>query len=148
MARISDAGLAMLKEFEGCRLTAYQDAVAVWTIGYGHTGADVTPGLLITQARAEALLRQDLARFEVGVEQRLKEAVQPAEFDALVSFAYNVGLGAFGESTLLKCVNRGDHAAAVAEFRKWVKAGDQVLPGLVRRREAEALRYRAGGRAG
>ena len=149
MAKVSQDGLALLKSMEGLALDAYPDGPG-WSIGYGHHGKDVYPGMQITQQRADDLLKQDLERFEVGVEQALTQAAHQEEFDAMVALAYNIGLGAFKESTLLKYVNASRHSEAVAEFGKWVYAGnpDEPMPGLVKRREKEAAMYKKGGRAG
>jgi lysozyme len=149
VAKISQDGLALLKSMEGLSLDAYPDGGG-WSIGYGHHGPDVYPGMSITQQRADDLLRSDLERFEIGVEQSLTQSATQEEFDAMVDFAYNVGLNAFKESTLLAHVNAGRHAEAVAEFHKWVYGGDpnEPLPGLVKRREKEAAMYKKGGRAG
>jgi lysozyme len=149
MARMSQEGLALLKSMEGLSLDAYPDGGG-WSIGYGHHGNDVYAGQTITQQRADDLLAQDLERFENGVENLLAQSAMQEEFDAMVCFAYNVGLNAFKESTLLLHVNEGRHQEAAAEFSKWVYAGSsrQPLPGLVKRREKEAAMYRQGGRAG
>lgn len=142
--RISVYGLALIKQFEGCRLTAYKDPVGVLTIGYGHTGPDVTPGMTITQDQADELLRKDVARFEKAVAGMAKVATE-SQFDALVSFAYNLGEEALRRSTLLRKHNEGDYAGAQTEFARWVNAGGKKLNGLVRRRAEEAALY---GRAG
>jgi lysozyme len=146
MARVSDAGIAHIKAFEGLSLTAYPDGLG-WSIGYGHHGADVYMGLEITDTRADELLRQDLEKFENGVERVLAVPAEQEEFDAMVALAYNIGVSAFAASTLLKHHNQGAHREAAAEFGKWNKSGDTVLPGLVKRREKEAAMYRRGGRA-
>lgn len=135
--KISQRGIDLIKEAEGLRLDAYQDSVRVWTIGYGHTG-DVRVGQRITKAEAEQILRDDLDVFEHGV----LKATEPrkltqGQFDALVSFAFNLGLGNLKSSTLLKKLNAGDAAGASFEFQRWVYAGGKKLPGLVKRREAE-----------
>lgn len=130
-------GLALIKEFEGCELEAYQDVVGVWTIGYGHTGADVDPDLYITQAVADELLARDLARFEAGVSRMAKVPLTQNEFDALVSFSFNLGLANLAGSTLLRLLNAGQKVAAAAEFPRWNRAGGRVLAGLTRRRVAE-----------
>lgn len=135
---INAAGLALIKSFEGCELHEYVDAVGVPTIGYGHTGPDVHPGETETQAQADATLQHDLAEFEQGVNGCVSRNLTSNQFSALVSFAYNVGLGSLTDSTLLRKVNAGDFAGAADEFGKWVHGnGNQVLPGLVRRRAAE-----------
>ncbi|OQS37343.1 lysozyme [Chromobacterium haemolyticum] len=134
---ISANGIKLIQQFEGLRLKAYQDAVGVWTIGYGHTGPNVTPGLVITQAQADALLARDLSRFETGVTRLVQVPLNQNQFDALVSFSYNLGLGSLQNSTLLRLLNQRDYAGAAAQFPRWNKAGGKVLPGLTRRRAAE-----------
>jgi GH24 family phage-related lysozyme (muramidase) len=143
--KINAEGLALIKHFEGLRTTAYQDSVGVWTIGYGHTSMagppTVYPGMTITTAQAEAILQQDLEVFERGVSQALTIATTENQFSAMVSFAFNVGLSAYRNSTLLRKHNAGDFAGAANEFPRWVYAGGEVLPGLVRRRDAERTLY-------
>ena len=145
--KISAAGLKLIKEFEGLRLTTYTCAAGVLTIGYGSTGAHVTPGKTITEAEAEALLLKDLARFEAGVAELITKPLSQGQFDALVSFSFNLGCGALEESTLRRRLNGGEEANAVIaqELPKWVKAGGQTLPGLVRRRDAEVKLATSGG---
>lgn len=133
---ISDAGICLIKQFEGCRLEAYRCAAGVPTIGYGHT-AGVTMGMKITQAQAEAYLREDVRAFETAVNNVLGCGVTQNQFDALVSFAYNLGAGALRNSTLLKRLNAGDVKGAADEFPKWNKAAGKVLEGLTRRRMME-----------
>jgi lysozyme len=152
--KISDEGLALIKEFEGLRLKAYKCPAGVWTIGYGHTsnaGAPtVVPNMLISKETAEAVLRSDLAQFELGVERLMDVPLTQSQFDALVSFAYNVGLGSenrnsppgLTRSTLRKRINEGNYDAAPAEFMKWTRGGGKELPGLVRRRRAEVKLWR------
>lgn len=142
---ISKEGLDLIKSFEGLSLKAYPDpgtGGAPWTIGYGHTGPDVSPGLVITEAKADELLRKDVARFEQGVRDLAGTHGTQHQFDALVSFAFNVGLENLRRSTLLRKHNEGDYSGAAAEFPKWNKAAGRVLTGLTRRREAEARLYR------
>ena len=134
--RISDAGICLIKQFEGCRLEAYRCAAGVPTIGYGHT-AGVAMGMKITQAQAEAYLREDLRAFEKAVNKVLECSVTQNQFDALVSFAYNLGAGALRNSTLLKRLHAGDVKGAADEFPKWNKAAGKVLEGLTRRRMME-----------
>jgi lysozyme len=133
----SKNGLALTKQFEGCKLTAYQDSVGVWTIGYGHTGTFADPGKTITQAFADQLLLADIAKFEAGVLKLVRAAINQNQFDALVDFSFNLGLGNLGSSTLLKKLNAGDIKGAAEEFLRWDKAGGKVLAGLTRRRKAE-----------
>ena len=109
------------------------------TIGYGHTGSDVKNGMMITAEYAEELLRQDLKRFEDAVERIITVWLTQQEYDAIISFAFNVGAGALEHSTFARRMNRGDNKAACfkEEFIKWVNGSNGPLPGLVRRREAE-----------
>ncbi|MDE1714955.1 lysozyme (plasmid) [Chromobacterium amazonense] len=130
-------GINLIKQFEGLRLAAYQDSVGVWTVGYGHTSPDVKPGLRISNEQAEQLLRQDLARFEKGVGRLVKAPISQNQFDALVSFSYNLGLGSLQSSTLLRLLNQGDYQGAAGQFPRWDRAGGQVLAGLTHRRLAE-----------
>ena len=140
---VSEKGLGLIRRFEGLRLRAYRCPAGVWTIGYGHSGPDVAEGLTIDRAKAEALLRADLLRFEEGVARSAAPCTQ-GQFDALVSFAFNLGLGALRSSTLLKLHRIGQHKLAAAEFGRWVHAGGRALPGLATRRAAEAQLYREG----
>jgi lysozyme len=145
--KTSEAGLALIQEFEGLRLTAYTCPAGVLTIGYGHTSAagqpTVTPGMKITKGVAHEILRSDLERFERGVVELLKVEVTRNQFDVLVSFAYNCGLGSLKKSTLLKRVNAKRFDDVPAELMKWTRGGGKVLPGLVRRRRAEAEMWRS-----
>lgn len=138
---INAAGLDIIKHFEGLRLKAYQDSVGIWTIGYGHTSMagppDVKPGMTITTAEAEEILKRDLGIFEKGVDDAVTVSVNSNQFSALVSFAFNVGLSALRDSTLLRKLNSGDYSGAADEFPRWVYADGTQLPGLVRRRNAE-----------
>lgn len=135
---VSDEGLELIKRFEGCRLTAYQDSVGIWTIGYGHTGPLVVEGQTITEQEADGLLRHDARIAENCVAKLVTVPLTQNEFDALCSFVFNLGCGNFRNSTLLRKLNAGDYDGAAAEFKRWDKAGGQVLAGLTRRREAEA----------
>lgn len=134
--KISDAGLELIKSFEGLYLKAYLCPAKVWTIGYGHT-LGVMPGDVITKDQAEALLRKDLEQFEAVVNRSVSVPITQAQFDSLVSLCYNIGAKAFVTSTLLKKLNAGDYAGAATEFDRWNKAGGVILPGLVRRRKKE-----------
>lgn len=136
MRRINEAGRDLIRKFEGLRLTAYKCPAGVWTIGYGHTG-DVKKGDVITAHQADAILDVDLDKFERGVVNLLDVDVNDNEFAALVSFAYNLGIGALGRSTLLKLINAGNKPQAATQFMKWTYAAGKVVPGLVRRRAAE-----------
>lgn len=152
--KISEKGLALIKTFEGCRLTAYADVVGVPTIGYGHTHtvtkADVVNKKTITQQQADDLLKSDIAHFERGVEQLSRElgvVLKQHQFDALVSFAFNVGLGALKKSTLAKklyLLNQNDQQGIYAvadQLLRWNKAGGKPLAGLTKRRNAERLLF-------
>lgn len=130
-------GLNLIKSFEGCHLNAYLCPANVPTIGYGHT-KNVRLGMKITPEQAEKFLRDDLKTFEKIVKDNVKMPLNQNQFDALVSFVFNVGGGNFKTSTLLKVLNKGDYGAAAGEFSKWVYGGGKKLPGLVRRRQAEA----------
>jgi lysozyme len=134
--KTGDRGRTLIKEFEGRHLKAYQDPVGIWTIGFGHTGR-VKPGQVITPAEAEALLVLDLAHADACVNSNVSVAIAQAQFDALTSFVYNLGCGAFRRSTLLRLINAGEMQAAADQFPRWNKAGGNVLRGLTRRREAE-----------
>lgn len=137
MRKINQAGIELIESFEGLRLKAYTDSVGVWTIGWGHTGPDVSPGLEISRDQAEDLLRGDLAKAERGVEEAVGDRATDNQFAACVSLAFNIGVGAFKGSTLAKMVRQGQAAQAADQFLRWNKAGGQVLKGLTRRREAE-----------
>ena len=137
----------LIKEFEGCKLEAYPDpgtGGAPWTIGYGHTGPDVHPGLTITQEQAEELLMQDIKKAAAAVNAKVTGDITQEEFDALVDFVFNVGAGNFAASTLLKKVNSGDIHGAAAEFEKWDMAAGKHMAGLLRRRHAEAEEFLSG----
>lgn len=137
-------GIALIKEFEGLRLTAYRCAADVWTIGYGHT-AGVKKGDTITAGEADALLLNDLATSEQAVSRAVTAPLNQSRFDALVSLVFNIGQGNFRRSTLLKKLNRLDYTGASDEFLRWTRAGGKVVPGLVRRREAEKALFDASG---
>lgn len=140
MKRTNEVGRALIKAAEGKALQAYVCPAGVKTIGYGHTGVDVKLGQVITEAQAEELLSRDLAKFEADVA-RLCPSTTDNQFSALVSFAYNVGAANLAASTLRKKHNAGDYTGAKTEFGKWVRGGGRVLPGLVKRRAAEADLY-------
>ncbi|RAZ68044.1 lysozyme [Enterobacter cloacae] len=137
----SDKGISLIKQFEGCKLTAYQDSVGVWTIGYGWTqpvdGKPIRAGMTIKQETAERLLKTGLVSYESDVYRLVKVGLTQGQFDALVSFTYNLGARSLSTSTLLRKLNAGDYAGAANEFQRWNKAGGKVLNGLSRRREAE-----------
>jgi lysozyme len=138
----SQNGIELIKEFEGCRQVAYQDSVGVWTIGYGHTKT-AYEGQLVIKKTCERLLAEDLAEFEEYVDTLVKVPLTQNQFDALVSWTFNLGSGNLQESTMLRKLNEGDYGSVPAEMKRWNKAGGEVLKGLVRRREAEAALFKA-----
>ena len=148
MMKASKNAMALIRHFEGCSLKAYPDPGskdgAPWTIGYGHTGKDVVRGLVWTQAQADAALADDVARFAGEVEGLIKVSVTQSQFDALVSFAYNVGIGALAGSTLLKLLNSGAFSGAAQQFGRWDKQNGKPMLGLSRRRLAERLLFETG----
>lgn len=145
----SQACYDLIKRFEGFRAKAYICPAGILTVGYGHTGLDVLPGMIVTEAQADALLRADVDKFTAIVKKSITRPVTQGQFDALVSICFNVGPGRAGArdgivtlksghpSTLLRKLNAGDVLGAAAEFPKWNKAGGVVLRGLTARREAE-----------
>ena len=145
---MSQGGLDnLLKKFEGCKLKAYRCPANVCTIGYGHTSAagapQVADGMIITQADAEDILKRDIVKYEIAVMDLVKVKLTQNQFDVLVDFAYNAGVGNLKSSTMLKKVNAGDLDAVPAELMKWTKGGGKVLPGLVRRRQAASAWWSA-----
>lgn len=134
--KYSEQCVRMVKNFEGFRATAYRDPVGVLTIGYGTTFG-VKPGQTITEPQATERLCDELEHFARGVTQVVKVPLTQNQFDALVSFSYNVGLTAFKKSTLLRLLNQKKYTEAAAEFPKWRIAGGKILPGLVKRRAKE-----------
>lgn len=145
--KVNAKGLALMREFEGCELKAYPDPGSrdgnPWTIGYGATGPGIHKGVTWTQQQCEDRHEADVARFAAGVEKLLAGAPTTSDqFSAMVSLAYNIGLGAFGKSTLLRRHKEGSHAAAARSFLSWVHNDGKVMAGLQRRRAAEAKLYR------
>lgn len=144
MRRINADTMALLKRLEGLELLAYRDIAGVLTIGYGSTGRHVQEGMRITEPQAEALLLQDLERFEDAVDSLVKVPLSDEQFGALVSLAFNIGIRAFRDSTLLRKLNAGDYTGAQQQFAVWNKAGGKVVKGLVNRRAAEAALFGRG----
>lgn len=140
---INEAGKNLIKFSEGCRTTAYRDSVGILTIGYGHTGPDVHSGMSITKERANELFDQDIRKFEQGVLKYIddKDATTVNQFSAMVSLAYNIGVGGFRDSSVLKFHNKGLYKEAAQSFSLFVKAGGRVLSALVTRRKSEAVLY-------
>lgn len=136
--------VALIKQFEGCKLRAYLCPANVPTIGWGATGTDIGLGLVWTQDQADNRLLIDASRFERGVKRALRVPADEGQLAAMTSFAYNVGLKAFEKSTLLRKFNTDDAEGAAKEFDKWVRGGGKVLPGLVKRRAAERKVFEGG----
>jgi lysozyme len=144
--KLNKAGADLIKEFEGCKLKAYQCSAKKWTIGYGNTfyedGSPVMLGHVITQDKAEQLFELIASDFAGKVAKLVPTHINPNQFGALVSFAYNCGIANLQKSTLLKKVIANHNDTTIKnEFLKWNKAGGKVLAGLTRRREAEANLY-------
>ena len=137
MMQTSEKGLDLIRKYEGLRLAAYVCPGGKLTIGYGHTGTDVTSGKKITAEQANALLVKDVQRFESAVNELVKAPMTQGMFDALISFSFNLGAGSLKSSSLLKKLNADDLEGAADEFLKWNKAKGKVLAGLTERRESE-----------
>lgn len=135
----------LIKQWEGCRLSAYRCPAGVMTIGYGHTGRDVKQGMRLTQAQADALFECDIAKFEVELNMAVANAglkLRQGQYDALLSFAFNVGIVQLIKSTLWRKLAAGaDDMEVASEFGRWVYANGKRLPGLIKRRAEEAKRY-------
>jgi len=138
--KISQEGLALIKRFEGCRLEAYKCSANVLTIGYGHTGG-VKETDTITQDEADKLLQEDVEQFEKYVDDNVTVELGQSQFDALVAWTFNLGVGNLRESTMLKKLNSEDYASVPSEMKRWNKAGGKTLDGLIRRRKAESLLF-------
>lgn len=136
--KLSENGTKLIKKYEGCRLKAYKCPRGVWTIGYGHTN-NVRPDDVITQDEAEELFKQDVKVFENAINRLIKVKLNQNQFDALVSFTFNLGYGdrGLGCSTLLRLLNNSDYIGASKQFSRWVYSGDRVLEGLIKRRNEE-----------
>jgi lysozyme len=141
MRVLSEEGICLIKKFEGCKLESYRCSADVWTIGYGHTKG-VSAGDTCTKKEAEEILAEDLQEFEAYVNDLVDADLNQSQFDALVSWTYNLGPTNLKSSTLLKRLNSGDMEDVPHQIRRWNKAGGEVLDGLVRRREAEALLFK------
>lgn len=138
---ISKTGLDLIKQFEGLRLTAYDDGVGVWTVGYGTikypNGTRVKRSDKITQAQADEYMANDVSVFERAVNRLVKVPITQNQYDALVSFTYNLGETNLSTSTLLRKLNSKDYKGAAEQFERWNRAGGKVMNGLTRRRIAE-----------
>ena len=145
MMIVTTSGIEMICAFEGLHLSAYDDGVGVWSIGFGTTvypsGVRVKEGDECTLEQAKSFMAHDLKKFEHAVEQAVKVSIHQNQFDALVSLTYNIGAGAFRNSTLLNKLNVGDYHGASAQFDVWNKAGGRVLQGLINRRAVERMLF-------
>jgi len=144
MTNSSRTGLDLIKKFEGCKLTAYLCPAKVPTIGWGFTtwqGKKVQLGLKITQAEADAALLKEYDAYEAKVRKLVKKPLTANQLGALVCFAFNIGVGALGSSTLLKLLNGGKYADAAGQFARWNKGGRKEVRGLTRRRASEAALF-------
>ncbi len=144
--RLDKQGYDLIKQFEGCKLTAYQDSVGVWTIGYGSTYYEnmqkVKKGDKVSQQRANEIFEFVANRFARNVDDIITSQPSQNQFNAVVSLAYNIGLGNFQKSTLLKKLNRNPNDKTIKdEFMKWINAGGKPLQGLINRRKKEAGIY-------
>ena len=140
--KTSQAGIDLIKQFESCKLTPYRDCVGIWTVGWGHVlgnGHTLSDddNRTYTQEEVDEFLRSDLERFEHGVLTYITVPLTQGQFDSLVCFSYNLGLGTLQRSTLRQKILRGDGEGAAEEILKYNKAGGVVLKGLTRRRQAE-----------
>ena len=146
--QVSDAGIELIKSFEGFRANAYPDPKSggdPWTVGYGSTkspsGRPVKKGDYVTPAQAEMYLREDVKKFANSVDALVTVPLKQCQYDALVSFVYNLGATNFRKSTLLKKLNAKDYKGAADEFLRWVSPGSSVEAGLRRRRTAERAMF-------
>lgn len=139
--KTSKNGINLIKQFEGCRLKAYKCPAGIWTIGYGHTGyvngKSITTNTTITPLMAETLLAIDLQKFEYCINTKVKNPLTQSAFDSLVSFVFNIGIGAFEKSTMLKLLNEGKYNLAANQFDRWVYVNGKVSNGLRNRRKKE-----------
>ena len=138
--KISEDGLELIKKFEVCETSAYQDSVGVWTIGFGHTKG-VEEGQTCSIEDAESMLADEMDEYEGYINNMVKVDLQQHEFDALVAWVYNLGPTNLGESTMLKVLNGGQFDRVPDEMNRWTRAGGEILEGLVRRRQAESLMF-------
>lgn len=139
--KISEKGINFLIQEEGERLKAYKCAAGIWTIGVGHTGPDVKEGMIIIKEKSRELLKSDLSRFEKAVNTYIKVSLEQYQFDALVSLAFNIGVGNFSKSTLVKKINVNASMEEIEfQFKQWKLAGGKPI--LLSRRKREARLYK------
>lgn len=141
--KVSSEAIDLIKTFEGFYAVPYRCPAGYWTVGYGHVLAPHEPRETITREKAEALLRRDVRHAELSLRALVRVPLHQGQFDALVSFIFNLGAGAFERSALRRVVNRGEHEAVPEQLARWVYAGGQKMLGLQRRRAAETALYRA-----
>ena len=134
--KMSDKGLVALQQREGTRLVAYQDVKGIWTIGVGHTGPEVKQGLVWTMVQGLDALRLDVGKAEDCINSVVGVELTQNQFDALASFIFNVGVGAFKASTMLKKINAKDFTGAIKEFDKW-----HIPPSITGRRNSERVQF-------
>jgi len=144
--RVSDRGRALIKHHEGVRPKPYRCPAGLWTVGVGHLigdGKTLPPewNRTLSPDEVDRLLAADLRRFESGVLRLCPVLLTQGQFDALVSFAFNLGLGGLQRSSVRMCTNRGDEKGAMRGLMKYTKAGGKILPGLVKRRKDESALY-------
>jgi lysozyme len=143
---LNQAGINLIKSFESCRLEAYPDPGTggdPWTIGHGHTGPEVHEGLVWTQEQADEAFVQDSQKFCSQVSALVPDSTNSNQFSACVSLAYNIGISNFSKSLLLRCMQKNNWNDAAKQFMNWTKAAGKVLPGLVKRREAEMALFQS-----
>jgi len=138
--KCSQEGLELIKKFEGCKLKSYKCPAGVWTIGYGHTEG-IKEGDIVSPQEADKLLRADVFKFEEYVTDNVTVKLTQNQFDALVTWTFNLGVGNLRNSTMLKKLNNADYTSVPFEMKRWNKAGGKTLDGLVRRRQAESLLF-------
>jgi len=138
--QISQEGLSLIKKYEGCELEAYLCPAKVWTIGYGHTKG-VEEGNKITKEEANYMLQEEMIEYEGYVNDMVDVELNQSQYDSLCAWVYNLGPTNFQSSTLLKVLNEGKYNEIPQQIKRWNKAGGEVLNGLIRRREAEALLF-------
>lgn len=139
--KCNEAGLSIIKRFEGLRLKAYKCPAGIWTIGYGSTGKHVHEGMVITEEQADKLLRSDVRTAESAVTRGVNVDLNENEFSALTSFVFNIGGNAFWRSNMRALINRNDMKSASLEFARWNRSKGTVLAGLIERRKAEAALF-------
>ena len=137
---ISQEGIELIKKFEGCELKSYRCSADVLTIGYGHTKG-VTEGMEIDKDEAENLLANEMLEYENYINDNVEVELEQNQFDALVCWVYNLGVGSLRSSTMLTVLNDGDYKGVPAQIKRWNRAGGKVLDGLIRRRNAEAAMF-------